>query len=230
MPDSVLGVSLDTFFWITVVWGVIWVGLCQEAGAIPALICTFGTCWLVGKFGLFAWIGALFGLAREAVFTKQFWGIVVFGFIGIGLLISLLNCPDVKWRKARNQQVTIQTQQPQLQTHQQVTWTRPPPGKVRMFHGTTKEAAWDIFFNNRFRVRLNLSLWITEAFDYAVSIANRCGDGLIVELLIDSDLVMIPEGGYNYRIEVPNGQQGKYYRFSGVVPVSIYDVNGNKIA
>ena len=100
-----------------------------------------------------------------------------------------------------------------------------------LWHGTSKQAAEDIFYNQRVIKGQKEAFWMAEKMEDAKSYANGRDpqNGRIIKIWVDPSVEMshhylywnIPMNGLNSR---------KAYRFKGVRPLAMFDLNGNKIA
>ena len=221
MPADIFGVPLKQAFMIMAFLSVpiiLRVAPHDEgAAAFLSVGISLISVMFVGKFG-WSWVTIAFGVIV---------GILMYGIVFLDLFIGIRDAIDAN---SFNGSVVQQSPQPAPFQHPLIPPQEQATRESIMWHGTSAEAAWDIFRHNRFLVNNDLSLWITEDFDYAKGIADNNGNGLIVALFVDPGIDLIHQGGYNWTAPVPSGERGKYYRFEGIVPAGVYDSNGNQIA
>lgn len=122
----------------------------------------------------------------------------------------------------------------------------PFQGDRIMLHGTfSYEAAVDMLLNNRYRIRdrIDAGLWMTNLFEFACEYAMRNGaKGFVVAMRITGKTDIVDHGMNKWCCEMPDGtydkdgvwhkfqvEESRYYRFEGVRPIAIYDINGNLV-
>jgi len=102
---------------------------------------------------------------------------------------------------------------------------------LRLLHGTSREAATDIYYNRRVLPGEKNYFWLTPEFMIAKGHAKRKGwaGGLIVEFYIDT-CYRLGQSKPHWVIPIPNPQPQTYYHFPEAVPTSLQKQDGTKIA
>ena len=98
------------------------------------------------------------------------------------------------------------------------------------YHGTKKEAALDIFYNNKMLMGTDDAFWIAKTFGAAKNYAIQRGgsNGLIIELHI-SDKKKLQKYKDYWKAVIHNPKPETYYRFTYLEPWALYDQHQNII-
>jgi len=120
-----------------------------------------------------------------------------------------------------------QNQLAQQQRHKTIRILRQP---TTGWHGTTHDAAMDIFYNNRFLPGRKNKFWIADKTEDAIRFGKQ-KDGKkakIVQLAISPDILLEKPNDF-WAASIPDAQPGTYYTFPGIRPVAVYTQKGQRI-
>jgi hypothetical protein len=188
--------------------------------------------WLFVKIWLFViaidwgpgffWLMAAVGIPVAIFLIYHLWIVFIRGLI---LRISMLPLKlKIAWMSARR----IRGPKIKREKLQQMSKAI----RNRFFHGTSLQAAIDILKNNRVRLGIQDSFWVADLFSYAQNHSRGRGYGKIgiVEFRLANGYQLNIKGGNRYTATIPWADRNKFYRFRSLIPVAVYDVNGNLIA
>lgn len=100
----------------------------------------------------------------------------------------------------------------------------------RYYHGTTREAAMDIFHSGLWMVGESIPKGIYVADNFSIAKSFSSGDRAIVEIIIAHNIPLQKRFEGAFFFEIPGAEPFKdYYRIDGFTPVSVRDADGNKI-
>lgn len=111
---------------------------------------------------------------------------------------------------------------------------RPVPTPQIMYHGTPElSSAYDIFYNNRWRVKTShgntVGVYMTPKFEEAANnYADPDGAVIMVEI---SPMCRLRKTTDTYHVvEIEGGTENEYYRLIGATPIAILDTTQQIIA
>ena len=109
------------------------------------------------------------------------------------------------------------------------SYSRVPKPKT-LYHGTTRENAFDIYNTGLWLVGHTRphAIWMGDRIDIARRYSRRKGAIVVVD--VDPGLRLTPRGRGVYSYEILGGVPKKeYYRIQGLTPISLLDPRGNRI-
>jgi hypothetical protein len=100
----------------------------------------------------------------------------------------------------------------------------------RLFHGTSKENALEIYNTELWLIgdSVPASIWLTSKFDTAEIYAGN--NGCVVVVQVHPEIKLTDQGNGVYIYEIPNTKPfQEYHDIKGLKPISVLDVKGNKV-
>jgi len=233
---DLFGINATAFYVIGIFWAIVCISVCgsNDFSAIPTVILSLGTAWLLGKLGIWLLIVLIL--------------VVIAGIVFFFIRISgggYYPGPPTPVLPALPGGSAVQTI-PLYSNLQSV-----PAAPTRLFHGTSKlKSAKDIVKNNRWLLNNHYpnGVYMAEDFQTSAQYTSRSGGIVEIEVAIPPEMIIdinetpgssskILEMGYRlirngniYIAPIPEtDSSGKYFRVEGLTPVRLLDNRGRTI-